>query len=1267
MRKHLVFFIVYALFVCAIPGRALATLTFSTETVVSNHYYENGKSNALAIDSLGNLHVAYTNKYSGSNIRDVYYIKSTGGVWSTPQWVATMGGMDNSVSLAIDANNLPHIAYWSGALKYASYNGYAWSVTTANGSTGAEFPSLALDAAGNPHIAYQDLAVGPHEVRYTKYDGVSWSAPTTIDYATYNTAPSIALDAAGKPSIVYTGGTDATSPKIAAFDGVHWSTATIEEISGSAYLSIAIDGSGLSHVSYFNSADYVRYLKHGVFIATTTVAISTVEAAGNLASVNAIALDGDGYPHISYFDYSNSNLKYAFYDGVQWSTATLNAAGNVGEADSIALDGAGDVHVIYSTATPYYNEIDLLAAHWSDAGFSYPMAGNARGGVQRPTGFGPQSKTKTSITWRWMSHSSNELGFALYGAATSTGPFTLVAGTDTIPAGVTSFEETGLLPGTSYFRYVAAVNAGGAVCSSGAVVETNPLAQPVLVSPSDTAYVSTANPVMVWTAESAASRLQLAMDPGFAQIIADSTTANTFYVSTNTLSQTTYYWRVQEVGGPWASAFSFVVDIDSPVYSGPRVSTSPTASDSNWTDLPMATYLSTNVVSARITVQDFLSGLLVSTGLPTGLVGQWHLDESSGAAALDASTAALNGTLNASGVDRTAGVRGSALHFDGVNGSVQFASAVSTPVDHWTVEAWINPDNLSQHGWAVANGNEAGGSGYEFGIGDGNGAGAKLMGASGGYAYWDSGYTFPSAHTWYHVAMVGDTGTIRFYVNGVQTPNVLSEVVGTPASSLCIGNDSGGYGAFAGAVDEVRLYSVARSSAEVLSDYQSDTLAGQNRGQAYNVLYSTDAGGTWNFVSTSSVHLSGADGTKASQTLQADNIPLVTSAGSSVNRIAFVTSDFAGNISTAVYTVLVDTTQISEPPGEPVLSAVVVASTTIRWSWTMSGTATSFDFRYATGSLLTSLTGDTTFYMESNLSTGTFYSRYLVALNSGGQAQSSTVTVVTPSAQGSCSGSACSQVTGTDGSKVEIPPALRDDTVTWLLSENPTGHPLSDRAGVLIGLAQSAIPSGMSGSSTSITEFIVAVDNRRSTGTFNQAVTVSVPYPDANIDGIVDGTNPPVFADTLKLYVLNENTALWEEVPGSVVDLARRLVTGQIRHLSIFTSLGTTSQAYSNLSAVRIYPIPYRPNGSDPNRGRPYSSGDPDSGIIFDHIPEAVTIDIYSITGRRVARVESTASHGKLHWDVRNDSGQAVATGGYIATLSSPGCPGVTKKLLIIR
>ena len=352
-------------------------------------------------------------------------------------------------------------------------------------------------------------------------------------------------------------------------------------------------------------------------------------------------------------------------------------------------------------------------------------------------------------------------------------------------------------------------------------------------------------------------------------------------------------------------------------------------------------------------------------------------------------------------------------------------------------------------------------------------------------------------------------------------------------------------------------------------------------------------------------------------------------------------------------------------PVPPRLSAFAVSSAAIRWGWPPSGgLAGNFHLFTSTGGLLVSLPASATYYLETGLSSATAYSRYLQFSNQGGQALSSTMTVFTPGLGSYLTGTASNTLKATNGkTELDIPQSLLGAATGWMLSESPLERPLMSNTTTLI--SEAVAPAGMRGAGSSLTEFLVVVDGIRATGTLDLPVTVKVPYPDANNTGFVDGTLPPVRADTLRLYALNETSGLWEAVPGSIADTVNRVVVGQIRHLSIFTAFGVG--AAGGLSTLRVYPIPYRPNGGDADKGKPYSSADPASGIIFDNLPQSVNIKIYTLTGQLVTGFSSDNSNGKLRWNVRNDSGQDVATGGYLAVIRSPGISEVVKKILVIR
>ena len=149
------------------------------------------------------------------------------------------------------------------------------------------------------------------------------------------------------------------------------------------------------------------------------------------------------------------------------------------------------------------------------------------------------------------------------------------------------------------------------------------------------------------------------------------------------------------------------------------------------------------------------------------------------------------------------------------------------------------------------------------------------------------------------------------------------------------------------------------------------------------------------------------------------------------------------------------------------------------------------------------------------------------------------------------------------------------------------------------------------------------------------------------------GLNPQIWS-------LNELTGVWSHDFATTVDPAHSLIVGNSPHFTVFAVM-TGGAAASDLGGVRVYPIPYKPNGGDANQG---GGG---TGIFFDRMPASAFIKIYTATGRLVTAFDASSPSGKVVWDARNGSGRDVATGFYVAVISSPGQATITKKLLIVR
>ena len=184
-------------------------------------------------------------------------------------------------------------------------------------------------------------------------------------------------------------------------------------------------------------------------------------------------------------------------------------------------------------------------------------------------------------------------------------------------------------------------------------------------------------------------------------------------------------------------------------------------------------------------------------------------------------------------------------------------------------------------------------------------------------------------------------------------------------------------------------------------------------------------------------------------------------------------------------------------------------------------------------------------------------------------------------------------------------------------------------------------------------------------GALGGAGTITVTYPDANNDGIVDGTTPPLQAKTLSLWILDETRqGMWVKVPDSIVDTQNHTVSALLNHLSVYALIGG---AGGSAADVYAYPVPYRPYG--PKAGTATGqTGTDASGITFTNLPSDGSIKIYTLDGRLVRGLDIPANlaPASLVWDVKNSAGQAVASGVYIWRIQS-GSQSKTGRLMVIR
>ncbi|RMH59454.1 MAG: T9SS C-terminal target domain-containing protein [Candidatus Hydrogenedentota bacterium] len=181
-------------------------------------------------------------------------------------------------------------------------------------------------------------------------------------------------------------------------------------------------------------------------------------------------------------------------------------------------------------------------------------------------------------------------------------------------------------------------------------------------------------------------------------------------------------------------------------------------------------------------------------------------------------------------------------------------------------------------------------------------------------------------------------------------------------------------------------------------------------------------------------------------------------------------------------------------------------------------------------------------------------------------------------------------------------------------------------------------------------QFLVRIGGQEQ-HSLKRSIEVRITYPDADQDGIVDGTK--IREQNLQIYRLDEDLGRWNVEPGSVVDPVNNWVTVEVDHLTIFSIAG--GAAVNDLNSVTVYPNPFEPNSA---AGHQY--------VTFANLPSGTRVRIYTGDGRLVDEAFVAAGANTVRWDGRNAAGRAVASGVYVYVLEN-GAERRVGKLVVIR
>ena len=217
---------------------------------------------ALAIDSLGRLHLAWTEPAAGGG-RQVFYSRYEGGAWTPMEQLSHSTGYAGYPAIAVDALDRVHIV-WYGfdgtyyQIYYRRLDGAGWSPERAltNQAADATNPSIALGPEGDVHVVwFRQTRNGVYlEIAYLHLvgDTVEETGPISTP-GVDSTDPTIAVAPDGRVHVAWSarvGNVDRIEATERAANGTAWSA--IEPVSpdtvGAQDPSLALDGLGALHV-----------------------------------------------------------------------------------------------------------------------------------------------------------------------------------------------------------------------------------------------------------------------------------------------------------------------------------------------------------------------------------------------------------------------------------------------------------------------------------------------------------------------------------------------------------------------------------------------------------------------------------------------------------------------------------------------------------------------------------------------------------------------------------------------------------------------------------------------------------------------------------------------------------------------------------------------------------------------------------------------------------------------------------------------------------
>lgn len=323
-------------------------------TIASGNFHE---LPSLAADSSGNVYLTW-DADTNPNAWQIYYSKYNGTSWSTPVAISgsTAGDVAWDSEIAIDSSGNLHVAYTfipAGTVGnqrftyYTKWNGSLWTtpINLTESGTFHQFPTIGADSAGKVHVVWKSTTSdnSSYQIVHRVWNGTSWSATASISGVVSqinDTEPRIAIGTNNNAHVVWEERIDPTSSsfniKYSKFNGTSpWSSPfvvssvgqeTIQGVPSVAVLRSSIDDVLIGWIDKTTTPLQVGFRKYNATTASWEVArTNTINQAS--ADFPVAAMDKWDNIHVAWGEINTSGKHDLEYDAIPLANKVIDSTG----------------------------------------------------------------------------------------------------------------------------------------------------------------------------------------------------------------------------------------------------------------------------------------------------------------------------------------------------------------------------------------------------------------------------------------------------------------------------------------------------------------------------------------------------------------------------------------------------------------------------------------------------------------------------------------------------------------------------------------------------------------------------------------------------------------------------------------------------------------------------------------------------------------------------------------------------------------------------